>query len=205
MTFDLYEDGPRLDYFFHPHNCGVASSARRTERTVELPIANFWLNRRDALGSQELLVEVGAVTPYYWPGRVDTIVDPADKKATIRGSLFQTSFKDQDVISISTIEHVGERRYGLREDKTPEEALIKIIRESNRFLLTVPYGGSPASPDFEMKIFQLASSGEGEFRLFKLSRRPDELWEPSVECHPYGKAPKPWANTVLILERGGLL
>lgn len=104
-TFDP-GDGSSLPCFYHPHNCGVNASPRRTERTVELPIADRWLHAVDLAN----VVEIGAVTPYYWPGRIARVIDPADNRATEKASLFDVDFAGRDVLSISTIEHVGERR-----------------------------------------------------------------------------------------------
>ena len=68
FPFEAFDQ--RLPYFHHHHNCGFPGK-RRTERTVELAIADWWLKQHpDA-------VEVGAVTPYYWPGRVANVI-PVD-------------------------------------------------------------------------------------------------------------------------------
>ena len=179
-----------IDYFYHPHNCGLASAKRRTERTVELPIADRWLS--SVAGP---VVELGAVTPYYWPGRVEVVVDPADDKATHPHSLFDVSLAGCDVLSISTIEHVGERRYGLSEDRTPLDALRKIVAESRRFLVTFPCGWHTEGAK-ELEAYVLSRPEGLTIRI--LARGEDERWSEG-EPQPYGDKRKPWANAVVVV------
>lgn len=189
-----------LPYFYHPHNCGVQTSPRRTERTVELPIADSWLSAVDPAN----VVELGAVTPYYWPGRVSRVVDPADPKATERVSLFDVDLAGRDVLSISTIEHVGEGRYGMTEEREPTAALIKIVEEAERLLVTFPCG-MPYAGAQRLQEFVLGHHGWFDFRRVSvriLARRPDETWGLG-EPLPYGDRRKPWANAVIVLERTG--
>lgn len=201
-TFQYRSGGPELPYFYHKHNCGQPGSKRRTERTIEIPIAQHWLQQVEAKKDSEV-AEVGAVTPYYWGSRIQTVVDPADKKGTLRKSLFDCVFKHASVLSISTLEHIGESRYGLNEDKTPLDALHKLMEETTRFLITVPYGcrGNPFFPAFQ----EVLLDPPDELRTFIVSRRDDETWCPSDSLRPYGSPPKPWANTLIVTEKGGLL
>lgn len=193
-TFDP-GDGSRLPYFVHPYNCGTDLTKRRTERTVELPIADRWLSSVDPAD----VVEIGAVTPYYWPGRIARVVDPSDPKATERTSLFDVDLTGCDVLSISTIEHVGERAYGLAEDRTPLEALQKIVAESRRFLVTFPCGWHTDGAK-ELEAFVLGRPEGLSVRI--LTRGGDERWSEG-EPLPYGVRLSPWANAVVVIERSG--
>ena len=121
--------------FCHYH-CGWPPY-RMTERSVELPVADEWLSKHKDV------YEVGAVTPYFWPGRIKNIVDPYDKHAAvnIKSSLFDICFKNLNVLSISTIEHVGNGEYGLpKEPKLAQKALEKILSEARNVLITIPVG-----------------------------------------------------------------
>jgi hypothetical protein len=195
-TFDP-GDGSSLPYFYHPHNCGVQAS-RRTERTVELSIADRWMRSVDLASA----VELGAVTPYYWPGRVARVIDPADPKATERASLFDVDFAGRDVLSISTIEHIGERRSGLSEVREPTAALVKIAEEAARLLVTFPTGMKYAGAR-RLEAFVLGHPQWFAYRNVSvrvLARRPDETWAIG-EPLPYGDRRKPWANAVIVLDR----
>ena len=70
--------GHDYPFFLHHYNCGRHPEFA-SERTVELPLADRWLSRAPA----ERVLEVGAVTPYYWPGRVARVVDPADAHSQV--------------------------------------------------------------------------------------------------------------------------
>lgn len=199
-SFSLTDSSRKFPYFFHAHNCGRPGERRRTERTVELSVANVWLY--SALDAWE----IGAVSPYYWPGRIRTIVDPIDPNplVTTRKSLFDVDFTGQDVLSISTIEHIGEVRYvGLDEKANPLQALEKIAREAQRFLLTFPVGVNAL-------LDNLAFSGQLDAwcKVRFLIRNADETWEPAAgeaARKPYGEGANHSANSVAILERGDLL
>lgn len=205
--FRWKEGGPLVSYFMHEHNCGTHTSRRRTERTVELAIANYWLAVQavapnETPGMPPLVTEIGAVTPYYWPNKIKFVVDPTDPRGTFKQSLFACNFLNCDVLSVSTLEHIGDGSYGLKERRTPLEALQKIATEANRFLITFPYGFRKDAAF--LKFQEYALQGDG-FQVFTLTRNSDETWSPSDTYLPYNKDNKPWANTVVILERGGLL
>lgn len=192
-----------LPYFYHQHNCGMPGDRRRTERTVELAVADAWLTKAGEVW------EVGAVSPYYWPGRVRHVVDPADSHPAVthRCSLFALDLRGREVLSVSTVEHVGEARYGLAEAATPTQALDKIVAEARTFLVTFPLGCNLA-------LDELAISGALADRcaVRLLVRNADESWSLAAgeaARRPYGTGwdPElghtPWANAVAIVERGG--
>jgi len=121
--------------FCHYH-CGWPPY-RMTERSVELPVADEWLSKHSDV------YEVGAVTPYFWPSRIKNIIDPSDKHkaVNIKRSLFDISFEGLDILSISTVEHVGNGEYGLpKEPSLAPKALEKILNEAKNALITLPVG-----------------------------------------------------------------
>jgi hypothetical protein len=130
-------DGVKVSLFYHDFNCGNAKS-RTTERTVELGIAQYWLSKYNTN-----LVEIGAVTPYYFPGLIKEIVDPSDKNeyVNIRKSLFDVDITGKNVLSISTIEHIGTGDYYLHKNESDcIHALNKILKDSLACLITIPIG-----------------------------------------------------------------
>jgi hypothetical protein len=196
-------EGVALPYFYHPHNCGMPGDRRRTERTVELAVANAWLE-----GSHDAW-EIGAVSPSYWPGRVPHVVDPADSHPAVTHhcSLFTLDLRGCDVLSISTVEHVGEARYGLAEAATPAEALEKILAEARSSLVTFPLGCNAALDDLV-----IGGAFEARCAVRLLVRNADDSWSPAAgeaARRPYGTGwdpalgHAPWANAIAILERGG--
>lgn len=187
-------NGAKLPYFNHTHNCGFPGK-RRTERTVEMAVADRWLLRHPNAW------EVGAVTPYYWPGRVQEVIDPADGHANVtqRLSLFDIDFYGRNVLCISTVEHIGERRYGLNEQKNPVQAIEKLAAEANRVLITFPTGWNDQLDSYA------ASGGFSKFgRTRFLVRNEDETWTEARKLSTwrrYGGTDVTWANCVVILEK----
>lgn len=196
--FTLDHSHNRFRYFHHHHNCGFPGR-RKTERTVELALAKYWLEKVTNPW------EVGAVTPYYWPGKIREIVDPADKHQLItqRKSLFDVDFTGRNILSISTIEHIGEQSYGLNEVANPIQALEKLVGESNLMLLTFPIGWNQILDEFV-----LSGKADALCKVRFLVRNLDETWSSTSRegaHHPYGGNGVHWANSVAVLEKGSVL
>lgn len=187
--------GERIPFFCHRHNCGWPPR-RPTERTVELALADRWLSR----ARTTTVCEVGAVTPYYWPGRIVRIVDPADPHpgVTERKSLFDVDLRGASVLSISTVEHVGLGEYGQpSEPDLAPKAIRKIVDEAESWLVTFPIGYN-AALDHYVRSGELEKIGGVVRHLV----RPDTDWgwreEPDRKQSqlPYGPL---WANGVTVL------
>jgi hypothetical protein len=191
--------------FCHRYNCGYPP-LRMTERSLELALADVWLEQLDT----DHVTEIGAVTPYYWPRRVSTVVDPYDSHplVTHRVSLFALDFSGRDVLAISTLEHISVGDYGpANGGETPVRALEKICRESRRFLITVPYGYNAAVDDTLFADYRFAGDVSATYMV--RSVRGNDWREASAReaAVPYGRANRDehTANGLLIIERGGLL
>lgn len=123
--------------FEHPFNCFYCNS-RMTERSVEISLADEWIKNIDGE-----IVEIGAVTPYYYNYKnITSIIDPTDShfKVTIRKSMFDVNLDKKNILSISTIEHIGTLDYGMNEQITAIDALNKILTSAKRYFITFPYG-----------------------------------------------------------------
>ena len=108
-----------------------------TERSIELAVADRFLVEK---GRE--VVEIGAVTPYYWPLRVTTIIDPADPHpdVTDRCSWEDWSVDGRPILSISTFEHMGTGEYGLIAKTSAQDALAKLLASPADFLISFPPG-----------------------------------------------------------------
>lgn len=130
-------DGKEYVLYEHSYNCGYTNT-RMTERSVELALAEEYLHN-----CKNDVIEVGAVTPYYFfDKKIIEIVDPTDlhERVNARKSLFECDFEGKNVLSISTIEHVGTHDYGMNEEKNVIDALTKITSEAASCLITAPLG-----------------------------------------------------------------
>jgi hypothetical protein len=108
------------------------------ERRVELALCEYFCNKY----KNSNMVEVGCVTPYYWDSN-HIVVDLFDgHNRCIKKDIFDFNFLGYNVLSISTIEHVGSNDYGEYVDnkKLAFESLNKIINESDKYLITFPIG-----------------------------------------------------------------
>lgn len=130
---------------------GESINCKLTERSVELAIARMWieLHKTD-------LIEIGAVTPYYFPRVIKDIVDPTDnnKLVTQHKSIFEINLENKNVISISTVEHIGTGDYGLKEELNSINAIEKIMKESKHYLITYPIGYNELLDDWTKKHFR---------------------------------------------------
>ena len=112
------------------------NNATKNERVIELPIAKWFLERFDNV------LEVGAVTPYYY--RVvpidHVVIDISDPQATIKADIFDANLLGLNVLSISTVEHFGNGDYGLKKDKTLIKKFFDLIPELNNYCITIPLG-----------------------------------------------------------------
>lgn len=124
-------------FFEHSYNC-FYHNMRMTERSVELRLADEWIN-----SISEDIVEIGGVTPYYHKyDKISEIVDPTDlhRAITKKKSLFDIELKNKNVLSISTVEHIGTNDYGMNEVNTSVDAIEKILGNAKRYFITFPYG-----------------------------------------------------------------
>lgn len=184
-----------FEQFAHRHNCGWPHLASHTERSVELAVADRWLELLDPAE----VIEVGAVTPYYWPRRIPDIVDPTDPShyVTRREGIESVDLTGRAVLSLSTFEHIGRGDYGLKADPPAAgRALDKLLQQSSRFLVTFPAGYNSwldehilNRRDFEIRLLVRNEHGIG---WTEREPRRDNL-------RPYSSA---GGNAVFFLHRG---
>lgn len=207
--FNLW--GRQYRCFYHAYNCGWPPYA--SERCVELALADAWLSQVEGD-----VVEVGAVTPYYWPNRVKKVIDPYDphSKVTDRKSLFEIDLRGSRVLSISTFEHIGTGDYGITEESASSPAAFrKVFNESPQFLLTVPAGYNPMLDQFifekrdvpsDVALGVLVREGQSGWRQEQdLARAKRPYGDHSISIKYPGTSIGRWANAVIVLERGGVL
>lgn len=154
IGFDLgIEDfifaGKKIKLNSHLHNCGYENE-RMSERSIEVAMAQEWLKHNDEV------IEVGAVTPYYYPGEVKDVVDPADEHyfVNIHESIFDVDLSSRNVLCLSTVEHIGTGQYGVGETRNAEMAIEKILAECNHCLITTPIGENPLVDSYLKKHYK---------------------------------------------------
>lgn len=116
--------------FWGPYN-----NPRINERNIELPIA-FWFIEN----YNNDLVEIGEVTPFYRDPQ-HPVYDLSSQLEERRKDLFDIDLKGKNVLSISTVEHVGFGDYGnAPEPHMALEAIKYIKKHTKKYLITYPVG-----------------------------------------------------------------
>lgn len=141
--------GKNISMISHIHNCGYINE-RMSERSIEVAMAKEWLSL-----FSDNIIEIGAVTPYYFPGLVKEVVDPADTHylVTLHKSIFEVDLNGKNVLCLSTVEHIGTGQYGVNESRNAAMAIEKILEESKHCLITTPIGENPIVDDYLRKHF----------------------------------------------------
>lgn len=183
-----------LNYFFHQHNCGYPPFTC-TERIVELSIADNWLNKVEGD-----VHEIGCVTPYYWPKRVGHIVDPFDPHPLNlnKKDMFDVNLNNKDVLSISTIEHIGLNQYDQNSSFTACDAFQKISTESSSCLVTFPLGYNKLLDNF---ICDEYGKSLYPSRLTYYERLKNNLFRKSKFVKKNFNFGKIWADNLLVYEK----
>lgn len=125
----------RDQYFNKPLYYNKSFTTLDNERCIEIALGVRYKEK------VKNMVEVGAVLPYY----VDSnhiVIDPADKKSTHKIGAEEYDYTDKNVLSISTIEHIGRLEYGLtNEDKDLAFNVLETILQSCKScLISWPIG-----------------------------------------------------------------
>lgn len=199
MTFEL--GGFKFPLFAHHYNCGHPP-APMTERSAELGIADLFL----ATVARPDVIEIGAVTPYYWPHRVIDVCDPTDphELVNIRRSLFDVDLTGRTVLSISTLEHIGLGDYDQVVDASRNVAAWeKLFAEAKRFLVIVPGGYNKLMEEF---LFNLdVQANRVSVRALVRDNRATNQWEERSALADSALAYEFGARCLLVVSRGTFL
>lgn len=188
LEFSL--SGKKYSLFQHSINCGYFQT-RMTERSVELALAQAYVD--ECNGS---IAEIGAVTPYYFfSDKITEIIDPTDiHKRAIPKSIFACDLKGKNVLSISTVEHIGTSDFGMHESENAIDAIDKILAESNSCLITVPLGYNKLLDGWVMENHK-----NGMVSI--LRRFVNNHWEEIVELTKTIEYTTLWANGLAVIKK----
>ena len=116
-------------YFSHPYN-----DAGTNERTVEVPLGEFFINN---FGYG--ITEVGAVMGYYG-FNCGEVIDSHDTLPGVikANAVYDIDYTNKNVLSISTIEHFKSNEYSNTSDNDSIVFLEKIISTTKNYLITWP-------------------------------------------------------------------
>ncbi len=185
----FYFRGKQYSLYEHGYNCGYINTIM-TERSVELALGCEYINN---CGGE--IIEIGAVTPYYFTSdKIESIVDPTDEhnKVDKRISLFDVDLTNKNVISISTVEHIGMGDYGFEEDNNSVNAINKIISEAKSYYVSFPVGYNKILDDW------LIDNKDDE-RISILQRRGNNYWYEIEKDNFHGDVYGPYAASSIAV------
>ncbi len=170
-------------YFDHPHNETIIN-----ERCVEIPVALRFLD----LFKDSDFIEIGAVLPYYIKSN-HPVVDPIDRRSTIKEYAENVDFSNKSVLSISTIEHIGRGDYHMQKvDGLAQEVLSKIYNTSKACLISWAVGYN--------KPLDSYVKNSNEFNYIFQQRVEKDKWVVSEETHNFdAQYGKPFHNGNAVL------
>ncbi len=189
---DFYFKDKKYNLYLSQCNCGTDINYRLTERAVELPLAKEWIRGKINY------IEIGAVTPYYPDIYTEhDVIDQTDEHelVNIKKSMFETDIKDKNVLSISTIEHIGNNDYGLIQKETSTDAFDKITQEAESCFITFPLGYNELLDKYINEIYE--KNHPYEIIIYSRSINKND-WNISLPKNKYVYGPL-WANDLCIV------
>jgi hypothetical protein len=110
----------------------------KTERIVELPIMEYFLNNYINPNT----IEIGCVSPYYFntSHKIFDLTDPHPR--CTKKNAFDVDLTNSYLLSISTVEHFGLSDYNINNIVffDPYMWILLAIKKCNKFLITYPLG-----------------------------------------------------------------
>lgn len=122
------------EYLDHEYNGTLTN-----ERCIEIPLAKRYA---EEIGYDNI-IEIGAVLPYYGQDKHE-IYDPFDTHPASKKEFAENlDIKDKNILSVSTLEHMGEaqgygRWYRCKEPNKSYDFINKLSQEAKSFLITLP-------------------------------------------------------------------
>jgi len=112
------------------------NSPDTNERKVELPIAFWFINNYN-----DDLIELGEVTDFYIDAKHPVYDLCNQREHTTKMDISDVDYVGKNVVSISTIEHVGNGDYGYEKNEEKALALLnKIFKDAKNYLISFPAG-----------------------------------------------------------------
>lgn len=112
------------------------NSPAGNERRIELPVGMWFINEY-----KDNLIEIGEVLPFYGQ-KNHTVYDLVkESEVTIIKDALDVDYTDCNVVSLSTIEHIGKGDYGhAAESGKAARVYDKIKKEAKNYLISFPIG-----------------------------------------------------------------
>lgn len=117
-------------------NWGDYNSPDSNERRSELPLGAWFLEQCNGD-----IIEIGEVMPYHIKAEHTCYDYGPQKETTIKKDALTIDYTGKNVLTISTIEHVGSGDYGIPEKRGQALELLKMILDNAKnYMITFPVG-----------------------------------------------------------------
>ena len=189
----------KLHYAWH----GVPTEGfRSSERAIEVPLAIDFLSH---CVKDDSVVELGCVLPYYILKHQNHVVydladhHPDNVRMDIR--LLTADELSGNVISISTLEHIGTGEYGIETgDVSAVDVLKRILANAKSYFITFPLGCNPS-----LDVFVANATNLNEKYVTRTAANPNdwmvvEKADLTDDMKQYGTYLR--ANTICVLMKG---
>jgi SAM-dependent methyltransferase len=184
--------GTELSHFDHAYN-----SASANLRSIEVPII-----RRYLADKRRRILEIGNVLSHYqtttWP--VIDIQEQGERVRNIDIMSFQPKEPYDLIVSISTLEHIGQGKYAKHTAAVSLGNIVKRIKgmlaPGGVFVATVPIGYN------EMVDRAIRNDATGADHIWYVRRADGNEWEQCTKEDALETPPTRWANAGAILQCG---
>jgi hypothetical protein len=163
-----------------------------SERRIEVPLLAHFIQRAD----KDEVIEVGAVSNHYFPSH-HRIYDPTDERA-IKEFAERLDYVGKNVVSVSTVEHIGRAEYGL-SSTSPYRAIIALSKmlEAETYLITWPIGYNTLLDSYARNVLTIFN----DKNIITAKRDADNNWEiTNPRSFDFGyNSPYPLGNAIIII------
>lgn len=165
------------------------------DRNIEIPLTELYIKQFPLTTH---FTEIGAVLPYWSNMQINsTIYDPYDPHPDcVHLDCEKVDLMGQNVICISTLEHIGKEEYGNTEidPKKAIRCFKKIIKDSLTFFITIPVGYHKELDDYLLNLKWFTT-----FRtpMFMYEQYDIDQWRQTTPSyHHKFNDPFPFANAI---------
>ena len=161
----VYACGPthQMGYYSKMENYG---EEKFQIGSLEIPYYRGWMGNREATNNRACeialvnwfrqkynddIIEIGDVSCHHPGYNGHKILDPFGPfPDAIRKDVLDYSYQNLNVVSVSTWEHLSESAYGNKDKEKPIEALKKVTKEAQNYLITFDIGADRYLEDWLM-------------------------------------------------------
>ena len=171
---------------------GYPAHAINSERIFEIPLLKYYVNK---FAEYPNFMEVGACSKHFMP--VSHRIYDAQEQGAINEFAENLKYEGQNVLCISTVEHIGAGHFGLPYQPLHTITVLNMILDAQTYLITFPIDQNTLLDYYVRNIIK------NMIPAFVKTAHRDTLNNWEVDAFPnfdykYG-TPSPYANGVCVI------